>query len=316
VRRFVPSIAFFTAPLAITIAIAIAPRARADAASDAQKLFDEGKSLSAAGDCANALSKFEASQKLDPAVGPLLNMGNCNEQLGRTATAWARFVEAETLARARGDHERELYARRRAAALLPKLVRWTITAPDAAPGLVVLRDGVAVDASAFGVPVPIDPGEHVVEANAPGRKAFHAVVHANDEGSVIETEIPSLDPVAGDVGVTPERASSIESRRTLMIVTGGLAVGGIAIGAYFGLTARARWKDAQATCTDLGCPDSGQSLAAEARRDAIVSTVSFIVAGASAIATTALYFTLPSTDARVAPATLGGAPGVVVWGSF
>jgi hypothetical protein len=277
-------------------------------------LFDEGKSLAAAGDCGHALPKFEASQKLDPSVGPLLNMGNCNEQLGRTATAWARFVEAETLARARDDHERELYAHRRAMALLPKLVRWTITVRDPAPDQVVLRDGVAMEASVIGVPFPVDPGEHVVEAKAPGRRAFHAVVQATTEGSLVETEIPPLDPLVAADALSPKSTSSYD-RRALVIVTGGIAVGGLALGAYFGLTARARWKDAQATCTDLGCPASGQSLGDEARHYAAASTIAFVVGGASAIASAALYFTLPSTDTQIAPATLGG-PGLVVSGRF
>src|SRR3954464_15234852 len=98
-------------------------RAQASDGAMAQTLFDEGKKLAADGDCVGALTKFEASQKLDRSVGPLLNMGNCQEVLGHTATAWARFVEAETLARQRNDHERELYAHQRATALLPKLVR-------------------------------------------------------------------------------------------------------------------------------------------------------------------------------------------------
>jgi len=278
------------------IGLTIASIARVGQAGDvatAQTLFDDAKKLAAEGDCEHALPKFAASHKLDPSVGPLLNMGQCHELMGRTASAWTRFVEAQALAKERGDQQREEYARKRANALGPKLVRLTIRANLASPGLVVHRDGLVVDDAALGVAVPIDPGEHFIEASAPKRRTIRYRVVASLPGDSLVVEIPTLDVIP----IEPTRTSII--KRNFAIVTAGLAVGGLAIGSFFGLAARSKWVDAQSTCNDTGCPPSGQSLASDARLYARVSNVSFAVAGLSAIASTVLYLSFRSDDVRV-----------------
>jgi len=55
------------------------------------------------GDYAAACPKLEESQRLDPALGTLLNLADCREQEGNVATAWSLFRDAESLAR-RGGH--------------------------------------------------------------------------------------------------------------------------------------------------------------------------------------------------------------------
>src|SRR5258707_8791401 len=115
----------------LTLPFAVAPlQARAHAhprgtdPAGAEKLFADARKLLEAGKYAEACQKLADSQKLDPGVGTLLNLAQCYEKLGRTATAWATYHEALAGARASGPVEREKRASRRAEALenrLPKV---------------------------------------------------------------------------------------------------------------------------------------------------------------------------------------------------
>src|SRR4051812_6541321 len=82
----------------------------------AESLFVEGRRLLAAGKYAEACPKFAESQQIDSGLGTLLNLGDCYEKNGQTASAWASFREAASTA-ARSSDSREKVARDRAAAL-------------------------------------------------------------------------------------------------------------------------------------------------------------------------------------------------------
>jgi hypothetical protein len=148
------------------------PSVHAGDAALAEALFSEARQLMAQGKYAEACSKFESSNRADPATGTLLNLANCYEKLGKTATAWAVYVQ---VAASPGALRTE-FARQHADALLPTLPKLTIQAPSAPANASVARDGIAVPAGAFGTAIPVDPGRHVIEATAPGRIRFHREV--------------------------------------------------------------------------------------------------------------------------------------------
>src|SRR6188768_818628 len=127
----------------------------------AEALFSQGRSLAASGKYAEACPKFEASQQLDPGLGTLLNLADCYEKVGKTASAWAEYREAIPLARAAGSKVREDLATERAAALESRLSMLTIVAMggvEEATGLEIRRDGVAVQTAELGSAIPLDPG--------------------------------------------------------------------------------------------------------------------------------------------------------------
>jgi hypothetical protein len=97
----------------------------------AEALFEAGREQIASGELDEGCRKMEASQKIDPAVGTLLYLGDCQERLGRTASAWAAFREAASLARLSGQPQREEIATTRAAALEPRLSRVKVAVNDA-----------------------------------------------------------------------------------------------------------------------------------------------------------------------------------------
>ncbi len=185
-------------PLAAVVALlAGSVPARALAAGDdvatAQVLFDDGRKLMSEHRYADACPKLAESQRLAPAIGTEFNLADCLEHQGKLASAWAAFLVVDQTHK-RGESQRESVARARAAAIQPKLGRLTIQVPTSAPDEQVLRDGEAVRPEVWGVAVPVDAGDHQVEAHAPGRAAWSGTVHAAD-GQTATIAVPDL-PVA------------------------------------------------------------------------------------------------------------------------
>jgi hypothetical protein len=176
---------------------------RAEAApSDAERarateLFHEGRASMAAQRYAEACGMLEESQRLDPGGGTLLNLALCHELEGRTATASSEFQEALEVARRDGRPDRETEASRHLQALAPRVARVAIYVPLEArtADLIVRRDGAAIVAANWGAAVPLDPGEHVVEAEAPGRTPWRTTIAVRDDGAVQTVRVPALEPL-------------------------------------------------------------------------------------------------------------------------
>ncbi len=302
----------------------------------AEALFNQGRTLMTAGKFVAACPKFEASQQLDPGLGTMLNLAECYEKSGRTASAWAEYREAIPLARAAGSKARQDLANERAQALQERLSTLTIRAmvgDDADVHLEVRRDGVALQEAEFGSPIPVDPGEHVIEAVAPGRQPWSSKVQVGGDAAKVSVEIPKLEPTGGQppadaakpvVTTTADNtppasdkpASSGSAQRTTGLVLGGVGVVGIGLGTFFGLQASSKWSDAKNKCTDypFGCGAEASDLRSSASSAAGVSTVAFVAGGALLATGLVLYLTAPSKKTSVALAV--GPSSAFVQGSF
>lgn len=167
------------------------PTLAATPQEEAQQLFDEGRALMKEGKYADACPKFEKSLSLDPALGTELNLADCYEKLGKTASAWSTFTSCADHAKANGAADREKFARDRAKSIEPKLMKLSIEASKQ-PGLVVKRDDIVVGEGLWGVAVPVDPGKHTVTASAPGKKSWGTTVSLGDEGKTVVLKVPLL----------------------------------------------------------------------------------------------------------------------------
>lgn len=293
------------------------------AVATAEALFAEARKLVADGQIATACPKFEAAQRLAPTPGTLLNLANCYEKSGRTASAWASYRDAISMSRAANRVDLAESAQKRAAALEPKLARLSITVTATAPGLEVMRDSVPVPREGWATAVPIDPGEHVVVASAKGRKPFRVTVPAPAEGATSTVNVPELeiDPAATEITPSdaPAKASASSAaapappdarprpggtQRTLGLVAGGVGIVGLALGGVFAAQASSKFGDSKAKCRADApnlCSPEGKSLRDDARSAGDVATVSVIVGALFASAGAVLYFTAPSGEsAKVA----------------
>src|SRR6476661_10803784 len=90
----------------VGIGVTAEAQPRSSDKTTAEALFGEGRRLMSAGRYAEACPKLEASLKLDSGVGTMLNLAECYEKNGQTASAWTEFREAVSAARDAGSKDR------------------------------------------------------------------------------------------------------------------------------------------------------------------------------------------------------------------
>jgi tetratricopeptide (TPR) repeat protein len=278
-----------------TLAHAGGPTNEAAAAA----LFQEGKKLASAGDFEHACPKFVEAQRLFPTSGTLLNIGNCYEKLGKLASAWGAFKQAEVSARNQGDMDREREAQRRAEAVAPQLAKLAIVVPPAVrvPGFVLKQDGEIVGEGAWGTALPVDVGQHTIEATAPGYKPFSTVVRIESNGAAASFEISTMDKAPPP----PPPASTWSGQRTAGLVLGGAGVIGLAISAGFTGKMAGKNSDSKEHCLPSDpnkCDATGVALRNEAFSASYVATGTAIAGGALITAGLIVFLTAPRRDAE------------------
>lgn len=185
----------------IVVAAALPARAQDDTAL-ALTLFDQGKKLADAQNYVEACPRFLDSYKLTPKLGTLLNLADCYEKIGKTASAWARFTEAIAMAESAHEGERATFAKQHADDLVKSLATLTITAPNTSPNLQITRDGTVLDLASLDVAVPVDPGAHVIEVSAPKKKTLTLTIIV-PKNAAQSLELPELEAVPEPVIAPP-----------------------------------------------------------------------------------------------------------------
>jgi hypothetical protein len=281
-----------------------AQTARAQSA-DAESLFDDGDRLMKQGKIAEACEAFEASNRIEQRAGTLIRLGDCREDNHQLASAWSAFKDALTRVK---DAKKKAIATAKLAEVEPKLSYLTVTVPDAnkLDGLELTRNGQALDPALWNRPGAIDGGDYVIVAHAPDHKDWTTSITVPDESGKISVDVPKLDdapkpPPVVVKPVVPTPVTPVTSpirsrwttRREIAVVTGGVAMLGLASGIVFGLDAKAKQKDADNLCQDPSVPCSSastaQSLNSTAHRRAGIANISFGVAGVAAVATGVLW---------------------------
>lgn len=295
-------IATFTLPLTLSF------HARAGDVAAAEQLFTEGKKLTQAGKWSEACPKLEESQRIDPAIGTEFNLADCNEHIGKTATAWAQFIDVAALSKAAGQPARESVARERARLLEGKLVKITIRVQGNTEGVEVRRDELVVGKAQWGVAVPIDPGEHVITARAPGKKDWEKKIRVVAELKSPSVDVPPLDPlprapVAATPPPQPEANQPIpvesdrgDSQRIAGGIVAALGLVGLGVGTTFGLLSKRDREDGLAYCVGNVCDQNGVSLRDDARTKGNIATGAFIAGGSLLVGGAVLYFTAPKKE--------------------
>ncbi len=291
----------------------------------AEGLFREGKKLLDEKKFSEACPKFEESARLEPSSGVELALGICYEGLGKTASAWAAYESAISLARRDNRKDREKVATTKAAALEPKLAHVTIQVPEpiaSLPGLQLKEDNVVIGAAGW-KDAPIDPGTHTLEVTATGKKPWQTSFTIDGPATSKSVPVPALEDLPVESVEQPGGGGRviIQQQPTnvfRIVAIASLAVAGASLvgASVLGGVAIGNASDAKKRCPTSPCSDAG----AVAENDtagtlADWSTALFVATGVfAAVGVTFMFFHPPK---RQTEAHLLVGPGFVgVGGTF
>jgi hypothetical protein len=295
------------------LALLAGSSAHAAEPSTAEVLFREGRELLARGDTAAACPKLEESQRLDPAPGTEFNLARCYELLGRYASAWGAYADVAEVTHSLGQREREMRAREQVAAIEPRLSFVVVKAAAPADGLRLTRDGVDVSLAQLEVAIPIDPGDHVLAASAPGRHPWETHFRVSHEAERVTVEVPPLElapnepgPGSGAGATTPTDANArppadngpdlhppatVSSRgstqRVIALALLGTSLVAAGCGTYFGIEAIQFGNESRE-----GGPNAHGAYG-QSQQNGDLATATFIGFGVLALAGGVLWFTAP-----------------------
>jgi hypothetical protein len=324
---------------------------RADVLPDraaAEALAVTASALVQKGEVLEGCAKFAASAQIDPTARRFLNLADCQLKAGLTASAWLSFVEARERAERNGDRELSLSAIRTIEHLQNSLGRIEVVVPDAADvsGLEIRRDDVLLPESARGLAIAVDPGPHVIAAQAPGRRRWSTQLSLGQGSTTVTITIPTLevDPenrlteddrlpmrvFSGTALVSPPDAPPPpdpdvgRTQRTIAWVMAGAGVVSLGASAGLALAAQSTKSDLQTLCTAGSCPMSASEQYNRFESQATAANVFLGLGLASLAGAAVVYLTAPTPDRertsaaslRMAPVLGPGNAGLLAAGHF
>lgn len=284
-------------------------RAYAQSAT-AEGLFTEGNKLMTLDKFVEACAAFEASSRVEARAGALLRLGDCREQNQQLASAWSAYRDARSLAT---DLRKRQYATAKITALEKRLSYMTVVVSGQSqiPGLALTRNGAPFDLALWNRTLPVDGGDYVITAQAPGYDTWENVVHASMADARLSVDVPILTKTRPH----PLASSKMSSTAVSLIVgAGALALLGSGLG--FELWAESR-DDAANT-----------EMASQQRRDSLYNSANTnrhvaegFAMGGLAAGVAAVWLYLRADRRERSPASTGmhlvpSATGITLVGQF
>jgi hypothetical protein len=231
---------------AIALVLMVSGAAHAQDSAGAETLYAAGAEAWKRGDFTTACQKFAASQKLDKSYTTLIRIGDCEEKEGKLADAWTHYLEArDGLTSADPKDTQIAAAKTRIAKVERRIPKLTVKLAAGAPSdTKVTRDEVELPAGSIGEAMPVNVGEHIVVASAPGRKSTTQRISVAEGKSVTVEVMPGeVEVVAAPLvtssqskDATKEKPDAAEkppaaagSSKTLGYVVGGVGVAGLVV---------------------------------------------------------------------------------------
>jgi hypothetical protein len=302
-----------------------------------EQAFREGRALMQSGDYAAACARFAESQRLEPAPGTLLNIGQCEDKQGHLLAARDAFERAAA-SYAPGDRRRT-FALDQALAVEKRIPKLVVKLASGAPVSTTVRSGatrIELDRAQL-----MDPGEVVLTVSAPGRQTQRVTVILR-EGQTHELAVePGGEAGPPKPGVTAPASSTATastststgtrgergSTRTIGFVVGGVGVAGLVVGAVTGIAAMGKASTVEEHCdANMACDPEGLEAASSGDTLALVSTISFAVGLAGVAAGSVLVLTSPRSrethahaqrrSITIAPSIDDRRAGLVLRGAF
>jgi hypothetical protein len=328
IARILPAAA--AAALFLRAAPAPCQPAQPTAAVDPEAVYHLALDDFKAGKYADACAKFIEARRQKPDSTPALQgIAQACDKAGRTATAWAKYRQLSVELKSAGDAARAESASARAAELSRILSALIITPASLdTPGLVIRLDREEVARALLGTSMPVDPGQHIIEATADGYQVWQTTITVGDNSDAKEIKIPALVakpaqwPGQGG-GAPPQGPSAV---RPASYAVGGVGVAGLLVGGIFGGLALSAKSTLTRECPGNVCTStSAQDDHAAATTKALISTIGIGV-GTVALVTGIVLFVVsrPASSRELSPApraslvpTVGpGGGGLAVAGAF
>jgi len=314
------------------------PSSAAETAA-ARGLAVEGLKLADAGKCPEAIDKLARAEKLHHSAIVQGRLGECQISLGKLVDGTENLRKVLREPVPSNPSPALVKARERAQTALdgakPKIafLMISVKGPKEVTAATVTVDGESVPTALLDADRPTDPGDHVIEASAPGylkasarvsvreaeRKAVSVRLDA-DPNAVVAPPVPSAaepaqhpptqppPPARAAAGADTGSSSSAPNRTGAYIAW---AVGGVAlaVGAGFGFVAMNGKNDLESSCKNNVCSPQNSDRLEEAKTAGNISTISFIVGGVGAALGTVLFFTAsPSSSAAQGGSRTGASP--------
>jgi hypothetical protein len=214
----------------------------------ARQLFADAEKDEDGGNWADALVKLRRVSQVKLTAGIHYHVALCEEHLGHLAAALDEYTSAEGQARAEGAVDVLHLVGKRIADVAPRVPRLTIRLAPGGPDATVTLDGAKLSPALFGTALPVDPGEHRIEATAPDRvPTSQSVTMRERDTTTVDLQLPEPPPSPGPTPIAPvptaepapappppsdtPAASTGPSRAGAILATGGAVVllgGGIA----------------------------------------------------------------------------------------
>jgi hypothetical protein len=305
-------------------------------ATDGAKAFNEGR-------WQEAVDMFTRAESLVHAPPHLLFLARAQERLGRLVRAREAYLKItkETLSAAapQAFRDAQASAEQELRAIEPRIGSLTVSVEGAegATDLTVMIDGQPMPGALIGVPRPIDPGDHKIEAVAAGYRGQPAQMKlldgerkevvlklVRDPSAAVgappgQTTAPTAAPAVASAPATTEpppttSSGSGKGMRIGSYVAYGVGAVGLGLGTYFLIDSRGKRSDADAKndqCeAQLRC-SANDPLAKEvddlddqARSALTLSIVGFAVGGVGIATGTALLLLSPSDEEAHASFTI------------
>lgn len=285
------------ASLALAVALCASPAAAQEEPSPAdvsaaRALGQEGVKLADAGNCDEAIDRLSRAEKIFHAPTTLARLGECQVKVGKIVAGTENLnrVVRETIGPSAPQAFRDAQDRAKVvlAEAKPRIAKLKVAvAAPADAKLVVTIDGENLPIANLNMNRPVDPGEHVVEATAPGFLPAKGKVTLPDGGVdslALTLEIdpnapktPVVAPVAGGQGSGPVDAPS-KRDRTPAYVSLGIGGAGLVVGTVFGIVAMGKKSDLEDACPNKVCPSAAQQDTIDSGKTmGTVSTVGLVI---------------------------------------
>ncbi|MEP7050158.1 MAG: hypothetical protein ABJB12_07390 [Pseudomonadota bacterium] len=303
-----------------TIRVAHAEEDSAAETAAARTLAVDGLRLAQAGKCEDAIPKLERAEKLHHSAIVLSRLGECEVSQGKLVegTEMLRKVLREPLPANPSSALSKAYehAQTTLDSAKPRIAGLTISvAGSAGADLHLTVDGQVVASSLLDSELPADPGDHVVEASAPGflKATGRVTLSAADKKTLslrleVDPNAPVPAPAAADPATAIATAQAAQANTTphaaptappepppapshaAAYVSWGVGLVGVGVGTAFGLITL---RDKHAlNCDSNTCPASSRDAVDSAKRSGNISTVAFGVGAAGLVLGTVLYFSV------------------------